>query len=199
MKNPLPALITFAAMLLGACSGNELVGIHVTLTKDGSGTVTTRSLIDPGTPGPVETQAQGATWTAHASLVASQGTFKNLGELRFGNTNGLRFAPSLGGEQPSLRVYVPRGPDAAWHKALVPALGGRRQMAKVYDPTGKTSEVGSMIRLEIEVPGEVVASNALPTGRGVEADRERKRAFLLLPASSVAEAGEELVWDITWR
>ena len=97
-----------------------------------------------------------------------------------------------------MRVYVPRGPTAEWVKALVPDRTTRRAMAKVYDPTGKTGEVGDVIRLEIEVPAEVVASSVLPGGRGIEADREGQRAFLLLSATSVTEAGDELVWDVTW-
>ena len=130
MKTPLSALLSFAALLLTACSGNELVGIHVTLKKDGSGTVTTRSLVDPSAAGPAEAQTQAVTWTAHASLVASQGTFPSLSAVKFGGDGGLRFAPSLGGDQPSLRVYVPRGPDAQWHKSLVPGRGARREMAQ---------------------------------------------------------------------
>lgn len=183
--------------LLVACSGGELVGIHLLLAKDGSGTVTTRSLVQPTAAGPSEAKVEGVSWTARASLVAVQGSFAQLGDVRVGK--GLRFTTRIGEDQPSLRVFVQRGPDAAWLSALVPDETARRAMAKVYDPTGKTREVGDTIRLEIEVPGEVIASAVQPGGRGVEADRERRRAFLLLPARTMAEAGDELVWDVTWR
>lgn len=198
MKTPLTPLLILSCLLLPACSGNELVGVHVTLAKDGTGTFTTRALATPE-PGRAEADTRGVTWSARASVVASQGTFQRLADVKVGGDNGLRFAATLGGEQPSVRVYVPRGPTAAWIKALVPARAARRTMAKVYDPTGRTREVGDVIRLEIELPSEVVASSVHPAGRGVEADRERRRAFLLLPAASVTEAGEELVWDVTWR
>lgn len=198
MNNPLCTVLTFLCLLLTACSGGELVGIHLTLAKDGSGTVTTRSLVEPSAALAAEASATGVTWTARASVHASQGSFRSLDQLKFGG-GGLHFATNLDGDLPSVRVYIPRGPAAAWVKSLAPARGIRRKLAKVYDPTGKTREVGDVIRLEIELPGNVVASSVYPTGRGIEADRERRRAFLLLPARSVADAGEELVWDITWR
>lgn len=184
-------------LLFAACSGGELVGVHVMLAKDGSGTVTTRALVQPTAALAGEAKVQGVTWTTRASLVAAQGSFTELASVRIGK--GLRFTTRLGEDQPSLRVFVQRGPDAEWLAALVPDETARRAMAKVYDPTGKTREVGDTIRLEIEVPGEVIASAVQPTGRGVEADRERRRAFLLLPARTMAEAGDELVWDVTWR
>jgi len=94
---------------------------------------------------------------------------------------------------------LPRGNDATWLTALVPDGATRAKMAKVYDPTGHTREVGDVIRLEIELPGEAVASSVFPNARGVEAGRERRRAYVLLPARTMGEAGEEMVWDVTWR
>lgn len=194
----LPSLLLTASLLLPACSGGELVGVHITLAKDGSGTVTMRSLVDRKTPIAAEARTQGANWTARASLQCAQGTFQQLGDLKIGD-GGLRFSPRLGDDQPHLRVYVQRGPAVEWVKALVPDLKARQDMAKVYDPTGRTDEIGQAIRLEINVPGEVVTSDVNPTGRGVEAAHERKRAYLVLPVKAVLEAGEELLWDISWR
>ena len=54
-------------------------------------------------------------------------------------------------------------------------------------------------RLEVRVPGEVIASGVLPTGRGVEADRDGRKAILLLPTRAVTDDGDDFVWDITWR
>lgn len=185
-------------LLLTACSSGELVGIHINLTKDGSGTVTTRSLVEPTAPSPAEARTQGVTWTARASLQCAQGKFQALSDLKVGD-GGLRFSPRLGDDQPHLRVFVQRGPNAEWIKSLVPDQVTRRAMAKVYDPTGRIEEVGEAVRIEIAVPGEVVTSGVQPTGRGVEAAHERKRAYLIVPVKSALEAGEEMVWDITWR
>jgi hypothetical protein len=196
--NLLPRLLLPALLLLSACSGGELVGVHITLAKDGSGTVTTRSLLEPTLPSPAQSRTQGVNWTASASLQCAQGRFQQLGDLKIGD-GGLRFSPRLGDDQPHLRVYVQRGPAVEWVKALVPEQAARRAMAKVYDPTGRTDEIGDAIRLEISLPGEVVTSDVNPTGRGVEAAHERKRAYLVIPVKAALEAGEEMLWDISWR
>lgn len=198
MIRVLHAALLIIVTLLTACSGNELVGVHIKLAKDGTGTVTTRSLVEPTAPGPAETAAAGVSWQARASVQAALGTFRQLDDVKLGG-DGLRFKANLGGDQPSIRVYLTRGPGAAWANALIKDQATRRQMAQVYDPSGRTREVGDVIRLELEVPGDVVASSVHPVGRGVEAERERKRAFLLLPARTVLTAGEEMVWDVTWR
>ncbi len=194
---PTALLLSLAA--LTACSGDQLVGVHVTLAEDGAGTITTRALTVPD-PARVEAAAGGTVdWQARAAVVASQGRFARLSDVKIGGPTGLRFAATLDGEQPSVRVYVPRGAAQQWVQALVPDAPQRRSLAPVYDPTGRTREVGDTIRLELELPGEVVASSVHPPGRGIEADRERKRAYLLVPAREAIKEGEELVWDVTWR
>jgi hypothetical protein len=198
-------LLALAAAAATACSGNELVGIHVQLQPDGSGVVTTRTLSDAAGPSPAETRAQGVAWTGRAALLCSQGTFKNLGELAFGN-QGLRFKAKSGDDH-GVRVMLQRGPDVEWIKALVPDAAARVAMAPVYEPKttarangrAKPRELGDVIRLEIALPAEANASNVLPGGRGVAADRDGKTAYLTLPVATVLEPGDEFVWDITWR
>ena len=183
--------------LMAACSDAELVGLHVNLRADGSGVLTTRTLVEPKDAGPAEGKAQGVAWEHRAVLHLSQGSFASVQGLQFGD---IRFSGKTGdGDIPRLRVFVPRGPDAAWVKALAPDQETRRRMAKVYDPSGKTREIGENLLLEIQLPGPVISSGVLPTGRGVETAHERNKATLLVPAQTAVEKGEELVWDITWR
>lgn len=180
-----------------ACSDTELVGLHVNLRADGSGVLTSRTLLEPKEAGPAEAKAQGVTWEQRAVLSLSQGSFNAVQALQFGD---IRFAGKTGdGEIPRLRVYVPRGPEAAWVKALAPDQETRRRLAKVQDPSGKTREIGENLLLEIQLPGLVISSGVLPSGRGVEATHERGKATLLVPAQTAIEKGEDLVWDITWR
>jgi hypothetical protein len=192
-----PFALMLFSLLLAACSGNELVGIHVTFQKDGSGTVTTRALVQPATGDRAETRAAGITWASRAAVVASQGTFASLASVTLGDGD-VRFVPQIDGERPGLRVLVKRGPNASWVTALVPEQAQRRAMAKVYDPTGRTPEIGDVLRLEVQVPGEILTSGVLPTGRGVEAGSEGKRAYLLLPVAQALSAGDEFVWEIGW-
>lgn len=186
------------ALLLAACSGNELVGLHVALKPGGAAEITTRALVDTPKPGPSEVIAKGVQWQRSAALVHSQGKVENLAALRFGDES-LRFAPRLEGEAPSLRVHVQRGPNAGWVQCLALTKAQREPLTRVYDPTGKTKDFADTLRLEVEGSSEVVGSSVLPTARGVEAGRDGKRAWLLIPVATALDGGPELVWDISWR
>ena len=74
----------------------------------------------------------------------------------------------------------------------------RQLLSKAYDPTGRTKEIGDVLRLEIAAPGNVITSGVLPTGRGVAADRDGNKATLLLPVRTARQEGEAFVWDISW-
>lgn len=197
MQNPLLSVCSFLFLCLAGCSGGELVGVHVNLQQDGSGTVTVRTLMEPASAGATETRAQGVTWNARAGIACVQGSFARIDDLRLGN-GGIRFVAELADERPSMRVFVQRGPDAEWVTALVPDQAARRAMAKVYDPSGRTKEIGDVLRIEVAVPGQVFASGVRPGGRGIEASHEGKRAYLLVPVRTALEAGDELEWSFSW-
>lgn len=195
LRRLLPCSVA-ALLALASCSDAELVGLHLRLQADGTGTLTTRTLVQPTEPGPAETHTQGVVWLDRATLCFSQGTFQNIGNLKFGEIH-------CGGDpqnadRPGLRIFVPRGPDVRWVQALVPNAETRRKLAKVYDPTGKTAELASAVRIELQLPANVIASGVLPTGRGIEADHERNRAWLSIPVQTALEKGDELVWEISW-
>lgn len=193
----LRCLLSFPLLLLTACSGSELVGVHIAVGKDGSGTITTRSLQPSTAAGPAEALVRGADWKTRAALVSSQGTFRRLSELAFGDGE-VRFL-STDEDLPRLRVILRRGPQLAWVAGLTPGEKDRQDLAKVHDPSGKTREIGDVIRLEVQLPDTVISSGVAPSTRGVEADHERNRAHLLLPVDQLLSRGDDLVWDVTWK
>ena len=200
MRTTRTALSLLLLTLLCACGGGELVGVHIALNQDGSGVVTVRSLAPTTTAPKAAAATSGAEWRVHAELVSSQGTFQKIQDLDLGD-GGVTFSPQLEGDRPGLRVRLRRGADAAWVSQLTPARAQRQALAKAYDPTGRTNEVGDVIRLEVRAPGRVLASGVLPTGRGVEADRDGDKAVLLLPARTLRtdkDGDGDFVWDISW-
>jgi hypothetical protein len=185
--------------LFAACSDSELVGIHLKIAKDGSGTLTVRALQSSTTPGPGEQRAQGVQWQARAFLVSSQGAFHQVGEVSFGKDE-LRFKmETKEDDMPHLRVRLKRQPGLSWVESLVPEQAVRRDLARVHDPTGKTREIGDAIRLEVQCPDTVVSTGVQPAGRGIDAQHERNVAYLVLPVQNLLEKGDELVWDVSWK
>jgi hypothetical protein len=188
------------ALTMAACTEGELVGVHIKLEADGGGTITTRTLLEPTEAGPAEARSKGVIWQGRASLILSQGAFKNIAELHLGDGPGdIRFAGDVKSpDKPGVRIRVPRGPDAQWVQLLVPSAEVRKKLTKVYDPTGKKREIAGSIQLELRLPGNVVSSGVLPSARGVEAAHERDRATLVIPVLTAIEKGDELVWDVNW-
>lgn len=189
--------LALALLLLASCSDSELVGVHVALRKDGSGTLTARALQSTTIAGPAESQTKGVEWQARASLISSQGSFQSLAAVELGQGE-VRFAPGADGA-PRLRVSLTRKKDLAWVKALVPDEATRKSLAKVQDPNSKQREIADTIRFEIRLPDQVVSSGVAPTGRGIEATHEQTRASLMLPVAAMLTDGDELTWDISWK
>ncbi len=193
MKKPLAPL--WLLPLLAACSGNEIVGLHLHLQPDGGASLTTKALVATAAPSPAEGVARGVAWGKRAALVHSQGTVGTLADLRFGDDT-LQFLPRLDANK--LTVRLQRSATAGWVAALVPDKNTRRELALVHDPLGKTKEIGDVLRIELVLPGAVNGSSVLPTARGVEAGRESNRAWLSIPVETARDGGEALAWDITW-
>jgi len=189
--------IPITLLLLAACSDTELVGIHIAISKDGSGTLTARALQAVSAPGPAEARTHGVQWQLRANLSSSQGTFHSVADLSLGDRE-VRFM-TTNDEMPHLRVILKRDKDLAWVQALVPDQKTRVALARVHDPNSKSREIADAIRLEVLFPDTVVASGVEPPGRGVEATHERNRAYLILPVASLLQPGEDLVWDVSWK
>lgn len=192
--------LILALVPLASCSDTELVGIHIALTKDGSGTLTARALQASSAPGPAEARLQGVQWQARANLTSSQGAFRNLADVVLGAADDreVRFLLT-DDEMPHLRVVLKRAPNLAWVQSLVPDEATRKQLAAVHDPNNKTREIATTIRLEVQLPETVVASGVEPAGRGIEATHERNRAYLILPVRSLLQPGDDLIWAVSWK
>jgi hypothetical protein len=188
-------LLLVLLLAFAACSGSELVGLHVALQPDGSAAITARVLTESPTPSPAEVTGKGALWGKRAALVYTQGAVAKLQDLRFGD-DSLLIKPFLDANKLSIRLE--RGATVGWVAAFVPDKVTRQSLAQVYDPLGKTKELGDAVRLEFVLPATVNSSSVLPTARGVEAGREGKRAWLSIPVDTAREKGEALAWDITW-
>ncbi|MBM3961925.1 MAG: hypothetical protein FJ306_08515 [Planctomycetes bacterium] len=193
---PKTRLLLWLLPCFAACSGNEIVGLHLRLQPDGSADLTARALVASPTPSPAEVTGKGVAWGLRGALVHTQGTVAKLADLRFGD-DALQFVPRMDANK--LTVRIQRSAAAGWVAALTPDKRTREQLAVVVDTSRKTTEVGDVLRLEIELPAAAVGSSVLPSARGVEAGRDGRRAWLSIPVATAREPGEALTWDVTWN
>lgn len=181
------------SLLLGACSDADPIGIHLRLAADGSGVVTCRSLQMVDAPGPLESTSQGVQWQQRARLFASRGTVANVSDLHLADIVVKRTSDN------SLRLQLPRGPEATWHGLLAPSPAGREAAAAVLDPARPATSVGTSIRIEVEAPELVTAVGHAPAARMVKSDKDGKSALLWVPVDTARTPGDAIVFDLTWR
>jgi len=186
-------LLSLLALPMASCSDADVVGAHLNLQADGSGRATLRSLLPTEDPGPAEATAKGVQFERRARLHSSDGRFADIAEVELG---GITFQRD---GQHSLRVTLPRGPDVQWPGVLAPAPDAQGDTARTFDPDASVRNLGSTIRLVIEVPGTIVSLGCFPVARGVEWDKEKRRASLWVPVRTALQDADELVWDISWK
>src|SRR5262245_60124285 len=198
---PAPARPAVALLLLlaAACSESDVVTVRVTLAPDGSGTVSASSLSIPTEKLAFEGRTKGAEWTDRATLACAKGTFKSLAALEMAD---IRFSSGTTAEGSAyVRATFPAGSKAAWCGVFAPPPDVQKKAAGTLDPTGRATSSGSMLKLEVEVPGQVVAVGHTPLEiRGITTDKTKDRAMIVVPIHRTLESGEkEIVFDMTWR
>lgn len=184
--------------MLTACGGSDFVGAYVQLKADGTGRVTTRALQPSKTPSPAEGRVEGVTFEARANLLCSSGAFDNLTKVRIGGVRFVGWRPK--DESPDITVVVPMGEDADWAKTLAPSLKASKQVQGVFDPKGQSPDFGTLVRFEVELPGEVVSIGTYPRIRGVTTDSDGRTAELIVPVKAALEGKhDDLRWTINWK
>ncbi len=190
---PLTRVALIGLLALSACSDNDVVGVHLTLGDGGSGSITTHSLQVLEDAGPAEAGISAVNWEQRVELFSSKGTFSEINQLQIGE---IRF--NLEGN--TLQVTIPRGPEVKWYQSLAPPLDEQEQAAITFDPTGKAKSVGTTVKLDLELPGTVLAVGILPTNvRGVEVEKDKNKVSVWLPLRALRQEGEALFLGVTWR
>lgn len=191
-------LLVLCASALAGCDETDVVSIRIHLRDDLAGTVTTSALAQPTVEGAIQSQSQGAAWDSRVDVACAAGRFESLSALKLAD---LAFHAGEADEGLCfLKLALPRGEKALWPRALVPLSSDERSRASsAIDPSGKTKNVGSVIKIEIELPKPVVSSGLTGKTRGTKATHEGAVATLVVPLDTALSDGESIVWHLTWQ
>jgi hypothetical protein len=185
-------------VLLGSCDETDATSIRLTLAADGSGTVRISSVAVPEPRPLIETDSSGATWEHSVSVEASVGRFDDLAQLRLADLEFHRDVNDRG--LVTLEVVVPVGRDARWVRQLSPMTPAERaDTARAFDERGRTKALGGSVKLEIEVPQDIVSSELDTYVPAVSPSRRGRTATLILPVDGADQRPDQLSWIITWR
>ncbi|MFN0009109.1 MAG: hypothetical protein ACKVXR_14495 [Planctomycetota bacterium] len=198
MIRPLTALLLLSFLTLPACDETDAVAVRIRLRDDLSGTVRTSGLVVPTEEHAVQRETQGVTWGNQVDIACASGTFSSIGSLRIAD---IEFAAGSGHESIGFaRVVIPRGEAVRWAKTFVPLdATQRKEAAGALDPSGRSVEVGSTIKIEVELPAAVIGNGLTGKTRGVKVSAEGAIATLVVPLETIHLGTEPIVWHLTWQ
>lgn len=198
MKTTLHALLCVLPCLLTGCDENDAVSIQVRLKDDGSGTLTVAGMTIPGAPTRVETATTGVGFDKRVELSAATGRFTALSGAA---VSDITFQAGEGeGGFHYVKVVVPQGAAATWPDTFVPFdERARLDAAGALDPSGKSKDVGSNLKITLELPAPAVGSGVTGKVRGTKASTEGSTATLVIPIQGSRGGLEPLVWHLTWQ
>ena len=201
-----PALL---ALLTVACEETDVVAIRVRLEDPARGTVVVHSLQAPRNQGPVESASQGVDWQQRMNLVCASGRFSDIGQLHVEDITFSGGATSKGAGY--VQVSLPRGPKARWPGIVADAAPDQLQKAgRFLQPSGEL-KLGTALKIEIELPGAVVAQGTKPQLHKVktatanlrhEKDRSKAKnrlATLVVPLELARQGAGDIVWHVMWQ
>jgi len=189
------ALVTCAC--LAACfESSEATSVRIEVLPDLSGTIHVRAVAVPETA-VAEVPSDGIDWSDRVALVASAGSFTSLDGVAL---LGIDVAASTDEQGvTTVQFTLPRGPDAAWARALSPLEPDlRRTKAMTLEPDGDTRELGRRIAVRLLLPGPVLSHGVYPRGFGVSSEVDGNGATLLVPVDVAREGDAPYLWQVAW-
>ena len=174
------------------------MAIRIHLHDDFSGQVTTSNVALMPAESPLQQATQGVEWQSRAEILCSAGRFSSLSALKIAY---IALSSGDGGDGLAfVRVSLPRGEAAKWSKVMSPMTAEERASATAaLDPENKTKNVASSIKVEIELPGNVVGNGLTGRVRGIKLKDEGATATLIVPLDVAQTAGDPIVWHLTWQ
>ena len=204
-----PLLLAPLLLVVVACEETDVVAIRVLLDDPTSGTIVVNSLQAPPSGGPVESTSQGVDWQQRMNLVCASGRFSNIAQLRVKDIEFSGGSASQGAAY--VQIRLPRGPEAVWPSIVADADTEQLQKAgRILEPSGKLN-LGTTLKIEIELPGVIVAQGTQPQIHQIKTDtanlkHERDRvkaknrvATLVVPLNLAAEGSGDIVWHVMWQ
>jgi hypothetical protein len=198
MKSRLEALLFALPLVLSGCDENDAVSIQVRMKDDGSGTFTVSGMVIPTEPARVETASKGVTFDRRVELSAATGRFTALTGT---SVSDITFSSGEGeGGFRFVKVVLAQGAASHWQDIFVPFdERARLDAAGALDPSGKSKDIGSNLKVVIELPAPAIGNGVTGKVRGTKATVEGGTATLIVPIQGSRAGTEPLVWHLTWQ
>lgn len=193
---PVSTCALAALLLATACGDKAIAGAHFEVAADLSGTVTTTSFVLPEAADALESHTSGVAFAERAAVHGARGTFHSLSDVHIDDATCEAWSAN---GMSSLRIKLPRGPEARWPLLFVPTAEQRERVARAFSSHREIGSAAAHVTFTVDLPGPVVSNGVLPKGRGVQTDAGQRTATLVIPLDQALAAGDSYEWLVSWK
>jgi hypothetical protein len=201
-RNHLTSSLARLGALLGltfsvGCSSQDPAGLRLTLREDGKGSIAVAALSLPDVALTEERDTTGVKWDLAAKLTVTTGVFDSLDVVAFEDleVDSTKFTDPGG----TIRISIPRGPDAKWYKAIHVSATDRGRLQKALNGAIDQIELHENVTIAVDVQKARVAASLVQTVPRVTVREKRGVVSVVIPLEVLEAPGSPMILVINWE
>lgn len=190
------ALACAGTVCLVGCDETDVASMRITLDEELSGGIVITCLRRDGNARAAG-DIVGVTMVQQAQVVSRAGRFANLSDVEAFDITFEAGETAAGVHYVTVRLPPPA--EALWDQSLtVPDAEQRRDATRAFGPAPDAEKLGSRVKIQITVPGEVLSEGVSGENREIVSRGKGPTAVLLVPLDWGEAGGEAVLWHVTW-
>ena len=144
-----------------------------------------------------ERDTTGVKWDLAAKLTVTTGVFDSLDVVAFEDleVDSTKFTDPGG----TIRISIPRGPDAKWYKAIHVSATDRGRLQKALNGAIDQIELHENVTIAVDVQKARVAASLVQTVPRVTVREKRGVVSVVIPLEVLEAPGSPMILVINWE
>ncbi|MDG2020732.1 MAG: hypothetical protein P8J59_02150 [Phycisphaerales bacterium] len=179
------------------CSSQDPAGLRFTLQEDGKGSIAVAALTLPAMASVGQRDTTGVDWDLAAKLTFTTGVFDSLDVVAFEDleVDSVEFTDPGG----TIRISIPRGPDAKWYKTIHASAKDRGRLQKALDGAIDQIEIHENVTIAVEVEKARITASLIQTVPEVTVSEKRGLVSVVIPLEVLEAPGSPMILVINWE
>lgn len=179
------------------CSAQDPAGIRLTLEGSGKGSIAVAALTLPDVDSTKNRDTTGIKWDLAARLTVTTGAFDSLDAVEFEDfeVDSVMFTDPGG----TIRISIPRGPDAKWYKAIHVSAKERGRLQKALDGAIDQIDLHENVTIAVEIKKARVVASLVQTVPRVTVREKRGVVSVVIPLEVLEAPGTPMILVINWE
>jgi hypothetical protein len=201
-RNHLTSSLARLGLILGlmvsaGCSSQDPAGLRLTLREDGKGSIAVAALSLPDVASTEQRDTTGVEWDLAAKLTITTGVFESLDAVSFEDLeiDSVKFTDPGG----TIRISIPRGPEAKWYKAIHASTKERGRLQKALDGAIDQIDLHENVTIAVEVQKARITASLVQTVPLVTVSAKRGVVSVVIPLEVLEAPGTPMILVINWE